>query len=107
MKTVDFVGSVSWGTMRAQDVLPAIMGVLRDYHPQGYDAVCDAIAEDLGVEYDDLDSEHDAWYSGEMSYIINETAWDAMGEIAPKDHYFGAHVGDGADYGFWPVEFLD
>jgi hypothetical protein len=119
MKTVGFTGSVSWGTMREQDVFPAIMSVLEEYHPEAYNSILDAIEEETGLTYDyllgdtDTEGNHDpelalkAWHSEFMSWIINEDAWDAMQDIAPEDCYFGSHVGDGCDYGFWPVEFLD
>jgi hypothetical protein len=107
MRTVDFTGSVSWGTMREQDVLPAIMNVLVVHHPTAWEEIAGVVRDETGYRWDDLPDDHDFWSSGAMSGLINEDAWDAMNEIAPDDHYFGAHVGDGCDYGFWPIEFLD
>lgn len=36
--------------------------------------------------------------------VLNEDVNDFLNEIAPNGYYFGAHPGDGSDFGFWPVE---
>ena len=38
-RTVDFTGSVSHASMRPQDVLPAIMGVLAEYRPAAFNMI--------------------------------------------------------------------
>lgn len=35
---------------------------------------------------------------------LMEDLYDALDECAPDGHYFGAHPGDGADFGFWEAE---
>lgn len=106
MKTVDFRGTVSEGTMRPQDLLPAIMDVLKEYHPEAYQLVISTIFSEFDATYIELcgDKDHPVWTFETMSWIINEVAWDAMNEIAPVGYYFGAHPGDGVDYGFWLVD---
>ena len=106
MKTVDFRGTVSEGTMRPQDILPACMDVLLKYHPKAYQLAIGTISIEFDVTYTELcgDKDHPAWQSEVMGWILGGIAWDAMDEIAPDGYYFGAHPGDGADYGFWLVD---
>ena len=35
-----------------------------------------------------------------------EWLFDALDEIAPDGYYFGAHIGNGSDYGFWSIKEL-
>jgi hypothetical protein len=92
----EWVGSVSSGTMREEDLIPAFEAVL-DAAGAGYDRP-DAVARLLageglaGAEWAEV-----AWY-------LNEDLFGALCDIAPEGCYFGSHPGDGADYGFWPVE---
>jgi len=86
---VDYIGSVSSGTMRPADLIPAFLAVLDDIAP----AKADAWREDWpGVEEDtETDTE---------GYAMEEL-FDILDGLAPPGFYFGAHPGDGADYGFW------
>jgi len=103
MKTVDFRGTIIEGTMRPQDMLPAMMDVLLQYHPEAYQLVTSTISSEFDLTYMELCSHesHPAWQDEELSWILYELAWDAMNEIAPEGYYFGSHPGDGSDYGFW------
>ena len=105
MRTVDFTGTVSEATMRELDLVPAFMDVLSEYYPKAHQRVLTDIFEVFSITYTDLCGMplHPAWQSSEISYLLHETLWDAMDEIAPAGYYFGAHPGDGSDYGYWKV----
>jgi hypothetical protein len=84
-------GSVIHGTLRPQDLVPAFLDYLREH----------------GVEMNGLglplpDDDHDWWQSEECSWLLHETLFYAMDDLAPVGHYFGAHPGDGSDFGYWP-----
>jgi hypothetical protein len=40
----------------------------------------------------------------EDATILLECCFDLLDDIAPEGTYFGAHEGDGADFGFWTYE---
>lgn len=97
-------GSVSHGTMRNEDVLPRIMSALfkedkakaREIwrnNPEFLEALCD---KDCGID--------NPWWDSEEAASICEELFGVMDEYAPEGHYFGAHPGDGSDYGYWPNE---
>lgn len=111
------VGSVSHATLRPEDLLSAFFHTLEglvfvsgDYLSQNH-AERDRFAGILGEAQDLFDESgeaipEDKWE--EAAEMINETLPDALQQFAPPYCYFGAHPGDGADFGFWPsLEAID
>lgn len=88
--------SVSHGTLRAEDLIPAFDAVLRTHGVMVEQPECVTRLLEGGELTDD------EWE--QVSWFVNEDLFDAMDEIAPEGCYFGAHPGDGADYGFWSAE---
>jgi hypothetical protein len=104
MQSAD-IGSISSGTMRTEDVLAAFSAELK-YHVQRNaaewcsdggraerDRLLKLVAEAEATE--DFDSD-------EASELVTELE-DELSAFAPPYCYFGAHEGDGSDYGFWPI----
>lgn len=92
------VGSLSHGTMQERDLIPALASELTRL------AAANGVLADhseLLIEADQWNEDDDA--DGRGSEIVNEL-FDALGEFAPEGCYFGAHEGDGSDYGFWPAD---
>ena len=89
--------SISHGTMRPQDVLPALLDALAERDGDAY-AQCMNLIPAHASEDDDA-----AWWTEEAPDHI-ETLFDALNDCAPSGLYFGAHPGDGSDYGFWMSE---
>jgi len=102
------MGSISSGTMRKEDLIPAFVDELEYqalYHtttaptmkPSGKDdkyhiALCERINEAM---------ENDGYFDGEDSDFDLEELFDALNEYSAPYFYFGAHPGDGSDYGWW------
>lgn len=47
---------------------------------------------------EDKDSD---WWNSEDATILLDSLFDTLDLYAPDGYYFGAHPGDGSDYGFW------
>lgn len=86
------IGTISHGTMRPEDLIPAFASELENL--DDLNEYKDLIKE--ANEFSDWDSEDAIW--------LLDSLFDALDDYAPADCYFGANEGDGADYGFWPVE---
>ncbi len=95
------IGSVSTDTLRPEDLIPRFLAVLDDIlvnrctHPDR-DEIDDAAGEviqriDDGSGYFASDRAAD-----DLDWLI-----ETLGEFAPPYCYFGTHIGDGADFGFW------
>jgi hypothetical protein len=89
--------SVSTGTMREEDLIPVFESILKD---QGVKLT------GRPIEVNNLLGHRKVSEVGRerISIYLNETLFDLMDSIAPDGCYFGAHPGDGADYGFWEGE---
>ena len=98
-------GSISSGTMRAEDLIPRFMSKLFKEKPelarslwQKYPRLGEALCDkNAGIH-------SDWWESDEAQEILNNDIFDAMDNMSPEGHYFGSHPGDGSDYGYWPIE---
>ena len=95
-------GTVSWGTHRPQDLIPTFLGTLADIDGQAF---CRFQQEKMGdaltVNPYDLQDDDPWWDSDEAGYLLEEL-FATLDDVAPRGHYFGAHQGDGSDFGYWP-----
>lgn len=96
-------GSVSHGTMRYADLIPAFLNELRTRDPARYAAlVVSPFGPVPGYVQDEGDDSE--WWDSNDAFCLLEELFDALDDAAPDGTYFGAHPGDGSDYGFWPVD---
>lgn len=100
----DHKGTVTHGTLRYVDLIPEFWEYLTMYHPETtitlsdvdlYSTIIDANS-DSDLDDDDI----------EACGFLLETLDRAMNDIAPEHYYFGAHPGDGSDFGFWLADDL-
>lgn len=91
------IGSVSSGTMREEDLIPCFLDTIEYFSKSKARSLRKELKEIEAIESEDekLDA---------MAYFLNETLFDTLNDYAPPYFYFGAHPGDGADYGFWLSE---
>lgn len=100
-------GSISHGTMRPEDLIPSFFEALDEIAPdRASEIVRDEplipICHPLHIDWDAWPKRHP-----EAAVYLLEALFDALQEYAPEGHYFGAHPGDGSDYGFWLAEEFD
>jgi hypothetical protein len=107
LEVVMIVGTISHGTLRPQDLIPKFLDVLSELHPEAYQQCQIPGAGFPMVPSYALEDETDDWWESDKAPWALECLFDALGDCAPEGHYFGAHPGDGADFGFWPVGLLD
>jgi hypothetical protein len=88
-KPFAYIGSISNGSMRAEDLIPVFADVLADLDKT---ATRKALVQEANLIED---------YDSEQADDVLSELFDALGEFAPPYFYFGGHPGDGADFGFW------
>jgi hypothetical protein len=89
------LGSISHGTLRSEDLVPALADELRRLRG----ALPLTLAREVrAFNAGKYDTDH-----GCDVELINDLC-DALNGYAPDYCYFGAHPGDGADFGFWLCE---
>lgn len=91
----EHAGSISHGTLREEDLVPAFLSKLKELDPERAARIeynyADAI-EHLMQGREHFDQE---WLMPELT--------EALEELAPEGYYFGTAEGDGSDFGFWPT----
>lgn len=109
-------GSISHGTMRPEDLIPTfadtVLRLIREHKEQ-------ILAHTLGVSIVNLEAmteiakdvqkryEAPGYYDTDVVQDDMEGLMGILDVLAPPDHYFGTHPGDGSDYGFWRLESED
>lgn len=100
------IGSVSHGTMKEEDLIPRFIEILDELKEA--ESLSDTPNKERFTRLDDKlgDLERCIQVKG---YFESEDArcydlewlFNALDEYSPPFCFFGAHEGDGADYGFW------
>ena len=94
------------GTHRACDLVPAFLEVIKNT-PE-YTQIVQTNNYNLNVIFDpSADDSDERWESDDMCYFLNEVLFDALDSFAPEGYYFGAHQGDGSDFGFWEIDDIE
>lgn len=106
-------GSVSTGTLRLDDLADAFASTLDDLRerralpPSGFALTPEHVAEVgkvdrlLGEIEGAREALGDDWADSEHASEQVEALREALDAWAPPGYSFGAHEGDGADFGFW------
>ena len=90
-------GSIHSDSLLLEDLIPAFMETLDDLKEQSsLTAGIDSALTTIERHQNDPD-----YYKSETAQYDHDTLSDLLTEFAPPFGYFGAHPGDGADFGFW------
>jgi len=92
-------GTVSFGTMKPQDLIPSFLDELERLAPEEFNAF---IQDPAYAASQEADEDSEWWESEQANSMLNEL-FDVLNAQAPEGYFFGAPPSDGADYGFWPV----
>lgn len=105
------IGSVSSGTMRAEDLIPAFMDELDEIKEAlalavkpggGAQLVAEVARLEGGLSEIEDRMASVGYYETEDADYDLEWLTEELNDYALPYCYFGAHEGDGSDYGFWP-----
>lgn len=98
--------SVSWGTLKTEDLIPAFVSVLEEADPEE--------AARFNREFERWQKRLERAKEGKGKHSVEECVdqlewildelYTALGDVAPEGCAFQAHPGDGADFGFWMLD---
>jgi hypothetical protein len=92
------LGSISTGTLRPEDLIPAFNNALTQIHDGHYCDIDEMMDDEAGnaAEFGKQPS------NDELQRRVVDRLMDELQDACPPFVYFGALEGDGADFGFWP-----
>lgn len=97
------MGSVISGTMRPEDLIPAFLAELENQTPTKREH--QKLVREITRQIDSPDSEDEpSYYESDGALWDLESLLEALQDYCLPYFYFGAHQGDGADYGYWLSE---
>lgn len=96
-------GSISHGTLRNQDLIPAFLDAIQEIAPDAYAQIMAAPFGPIPAYVHD-EGDSSAWWDSEDASWLLEDLFNVLDEHAPPGHYFGAHPGNDSDFGFWMSE---
>ena len=96
------LGSVIHGTHRTQDLIPAFLDLLAIVDSASYSGY---IVSPFGpVPAYAMEDDQAGWWDSEEAHYLLESLFDDLDSASPDGYYFGAHPGDGSDFGYWEIE---
>lgn len=104
MKTTG--GSVIWGTLREEDLIPAFMSELEKRDNNAVDVLTATYSFD-GWPFDKSGLHFSEVFWGkckELAPYLLADLFDALNQVAPEGCYFGPSEGDGTDFSFWATK---
>jgi hypothetical protein len=96
MNTKIQLGSVSSGTMRKEDLMPVFVNELLAIDPENQ------VASMIWAKYSEYEEDDETYWNLEESDYDLDDLFEEFNHVCDVPYiYFGAHPGDGADYGYW------
>lgn len=94
--TILVPGSISWGTMKTEDVLPRLLLAVAELRLTRGER---RTVQRIDKHWTTYEDETQEWCLDDLFTIADNHC--------PEDHYCGAHPDDGADYGVWETPDTD
>lgn len=92
----EHAGSVSHGTLREEDLVPAFISKLKELDPE--------MGARIEFFYADaLEHLMQGRQHPDQEFLMTRL-FEELEELAPEGYYFGTIEGDGSDFGFWEIE---
>jgi hypothetical protein len=91
--------------MKTEDLIPSFIDELESQKPlhQAHRKLITRIQKNIAHPSDSTVEDANYWDSEDSQEDLNDL-FDALGEYCLPYFYFGAHPGDGSDYGYWLSE---
>lgn len=112
MKTKLHPGTISHGTLKIDDLLCKFATTLALHNQSEHKKLIrKALDYAKVIRKRGVNDFRDGEQYSETEFVLIHNVLDelssALNNLCPDNHYFGAHPGDGSDFGVWENEFWD
>lgn len=95
--------SVIHGTLRNCDIIPALCDVIQD--TPAYLQLLASSGSPIHAAMNRMEDKSDDWWNSEEATDLCQELFEVCDKYAPEGYYFGAHPGDGSDFGYWKTDY--